>query len=49
MAMTKAPDEITVAHLEVVVMPNGEVICAGRTIGWIKTVGKYLTPKERDT
>lgn len=44
--MTKAPGEITVCHLEVVVMPNGEVICAGKTLGWVTGkdgLGKYLT------
>lgn len=45
--MTRAPKEITVCHLEVVVMPNGEIICAGKSLGWVdgKTgLGKYLTP-----
>ena len=41
----KAPNEITVCNLEVVVMPNGEVICSGESIGWVKRLGKYLTPK----
>ena len=40
------PKEITVAALEVIVMPNGEVICAGKTLGWVYTLGKYLTLKE---
>jgi hypothetical protein len=40
--MTKPPDEITPCYLEVVVMPNGEIICAGKTVGWVKTHGKYL-------
>jgi len=39
----KAPDTITVMRLEVVVMPNGEIICAGKTVGWVNTHGKYLT------
>lgn len=29
------PDEITVMHLECVVMPNGEVICDGKSLGWV--------------
>lgn len=41
--ISKAPSDITVARLEVVVMPNGEVICAGKTIGWVESLGKYLT------
>jgi len=43
--MMKTPDEITVAWLEVVVMPNGEIICAGKSIGYVDKLGKYLTPK----
>ena len=38
----KKPAEITVCHLEVVVMPNGEIICAGKTVGWFDKLGKYL-------
>ena len=41
------PKAITPAVLDVVVMPNGEVICMGRTIGWVKDLGKYLTLKGR--
>jgi hypothetical protein len=43
--MTKAPKEITVCNLEVIVMPNGEILCLGQTIGWITTFGKALTEK----
>ena len=31
--MTKAPDRITLCNLEVIVMPNGEIICSGKTVG----------------
>lgn len=31
-----------IKHLEVCVMPNGEVICLGKTIGWVKDLGKFL-------
>ena len=41
--MMERPEEITLATLEVVVMPNGEVLCAGKSIGWVKQFGKYLT------
>lgn len=44
--LTRAPKEITVAKLEVVVMPNGEVICLGKTVGWVKELGKYLTEEK---
>lgn len=48
MAMTKAPDVITPATLECVVMPNGEIICNGKTVGWItgkNAIGKFVTPR----
>lgn len=35
--------EITIAHLQVVVMPNGEIICKGKTVGWVDQLGKYLS------
>ncbi len=41
--MDKPPKEITVCHLEVVVMPNGEIICDGLSVGWVQRLGKYLT------
>ena len=44
--MSEAPEQITSALLEVVVMPQGEVICLGKTVGWVKDLGKYLTPKQ---
>jgi len=40
--MKKPPKNITVCRLQVVVMPNGEIICDGKTIGWVKDIGKYL-------
>lgn len=43
MAVTKAPDTITMMTLDVVVMPNGEIICDGKTVRWVKTLGKYLS------
>lgn len=42
--MMKTPKEIMIAHLEVVVMPNGEVICGGNSIGWVSKMEKFLTP-----
>jgi hypothetical protein len=41
--ITQPPKQISAATLEVVVMPNGEVICDGKSIGYVKTLGKYLT------
>ena len=39
----KAPKDITLCLLEVVVMPNGEILCNGKTVGWVDVLGKYLT------
>ena len=47
MSITSNVKEITLCNLEVVVMPNGEVLCVGKTIGWLQELGKYLTPKKK--
>jgi len=44
--MKKQPKEIVVCKLDVVLMPQGEVIFLGKTIGWFKDLKKYLDPKE---
>jgi len=46
--MNKAPKEITLCHLEVIVMPNGEILCLGKSIGFIKELGKYLIPIKKE-
>jgi len=43
--MEKQPEEITVCNLQVLVMPNGEIICLGKTIGWFDKFKKYLSEK----
>jgi len=45
--MKETPTEITLCNLEVIVMPQGEVICLGKTIGWVKDLGEYLTIKKK--
>lgn len=40
------PKKITVCNLEVVLMPNGEIISLGKTIGWFKDYKKHLSEKE---
>ena len=42
----KAPKEFTLCNLEVLVMPNGEILCLGNTIGWVDKFSKVLSPKE---
>ena len=41
--MKKIPDTITVCQLECVLMPNGEIISNGNSLGWFKEFKKYLT------
>ncbi len=45
--MKKQPEGITSAKLEVVIMPNGEVICLGKTVGWFEELKKYLSEPKR--
>lgn len=44
--MQTNPTEITPCTLDCIVMPNGEIICAGKTIGRVKDIGKYLVIKK---
>ena len=37
------PKEIAMARLDVVVMPNGEVICLGKTVGWFEELKGCLS------
>lgn len=44
--MEQAPDKMTLAKLEVLVMPNGEILCEGVTLGWVKSnqgIAKHLS------
>ena len=43
--MKNKPDKITVANLEVLVMPNGEIICKGKTVGWFDYLKEFLSEK----
>ena len=42
----KAPENITLGTLNCVAMPNGELICGGKTIGWFKDLGQYFKSEE---
>ena len=44
--MEKQPKAITVCHLEVVLMPQGEIICKGGTVGWFYDLKEYLSKPE---
>jgi hypothetical protein len=41
------PDMPTLYNLEVVVMPNGEVLSCGKSLGWVSKFGTALTKKEQ--
>jgi len=43
--MNEQPKDITICNLECLIMPNGEIICLGKTIGWFKDFSKYLEIK----
>lgn len=32
--INKQPNKITTCYIEAIIMPNGEVICLGKTIGF---------------
>lgn len=42
--METQPDQIITVSLECVLMPNGELIALGKTVGWFKDLKKYLKP-----
>lgn len=49
--MKENPEDITLAKLEVIVMPNGEILCKGKTVGWVKGengLGKYLSDAKKE-
>lgn len=37
----------TLVKVEAVLMPNGEVICSGETIGWQDDISKYIELKDQ--
>lgn len=40
--MKKQPEEITECKLRCVLMPNGEILSLGKTIGWFREYKNYL-------
>ncbi len=45
--MEKQPKEITACRLGCVLMPQGEVICLGKTIGWFKDLKACLSTEQQ--
>ena len=46
--MKEQPKGITICNLECVLMPNGEIISMGKSLGYFKRFKKYLTLKENE-
>ena len=44
----KQPKEMTICNLEVLLMPQGEIICNGKTIGWLDGFREFLTKKKKE-
>ena len=44
--MKELPKEITVCKLDCILMPQGEVLCLGKTVGWFKDLKPYLEKDE---
>ena len=42
--MKKQPQSIITATLNVLIMPNGEIICLGKSLGWFKNFKEQLNP-----
>lgn len=42
--MKKQPEDMTICNLQVLLMPNGEILCLGKTVGFFKTFKDYLEP-----
>lgn len=47
--MKTPPDYPMIMHLEVAVMPNGEIICLGKKVGMVAKLGEMLKPAETPT
>jgi len=45
--MEKQPKDITLAKLQVIIMPNGEIICLGKVVGKFKNLKKYLSEPKK--
>jgi hypothetical protein len=43
--MKKQSNKPMICNLEVLLMPNGEIICLGKTLGWFKEFKEFITKK----
>jgi hypothetical protein len=50
--MKLPPKGMTICSLEVLVMPNGEILCLGQSLGYVSKLGaklKEVAPPKRGT
>ena len=43
--ISKQPEDITPVLVDAILMPNGEVMCAGKTIGRFRNIQKFIYKK----
>lgn len=44
--MIKQPTEITVVYVEAVLIPNGEIISCGKSLGWFREISHAVHDKK---
>lgn len=49
MMIKEQPSQIELVQLDCLLMPQGEVIYKGKTIGWFKDLKKHLTLTIKDS
>lgn len=45
--MKTIPEDMTICNLEVLIMPNGEILSNGKSIGWFGDFKDYLEEKPK--
>ena len=46
--LDEQPKEITVCNLNVLLMPQGEILCMGKTIGWFRDFKEHLSKDKEE-
>lgn len=49
--LKEIPEDITLCTLDCIVMPNGEIISGGKSLGWMNdkyNLNKFLTPIKKE-
>lgn len=45
--MKKQPDEITIINLQCLLMPSGEIIHQGKTVGWFSHCKQFISEVQK--